>query len=142
VQYLVVHVDCCSAMLSLFFVNVTSMTCFDRRKSSSGSWVYVTVTVYCFTWKYLCDDDPLGSKHVAEVTFTKKSDNIAQQQSMSMTRSCTFKTALANPITDQRNGMPECKTSLVYVLLLKWRTFFFSFFLGWGETESTWYVGH
>lgn len=120
VQYLVLLLDCWCATLPLL-INVTSMTCFDRRKSLlSGNWVYVTAAPYCFTWKYLCDDEPLRSNHVAEVTFMKKkSDNAAQHQSTSMRKSCTSKTALANPITDQRNGMLKFKTSLVYILLLK-----------------------
>jgi hypothetical protein len=62
------------------------------------------------TEKYLPEDDLIGWKHVVEVTFIKRDDDVAQQQSRNTTRSCTLKTAPANEIVNQCNRMLKYNT--------------------------------
>jgi hypothetical protein len=46
VQVLVVLVDCWCATLSLFYINVTCMICFDLISSSSGKYFHVIAAMH------------------------------------------------------------------------------------------------
>jgi hypothetical protein len=56
------------------------------------SYVYYVVTS---TISFVFDNDPITSKFVVEIIFINKNDNTTEQ-STSMTRTCTYKTASGN----------------------------------------------
>jgi hypothetical protein len=57
----------------------------------------VELSSFRIWWMFNVPEDELvRSKRVIEVTFIKKRDNIAHQQSTSTTRNCTFTTVPVN----------------------------------------------